>query len=53
MLMSWDALNAVDHVRGTGKILGFAPCTFERTRVDVVRESLMNLSVVTIKLSMR
>ena len=53
MLISWDALNAMDQARQTGEILGFAPCTFERIRVDIVREPLMNLSVVTIRLSMR
>jgi len=53
MLISWDALNAVDHARETGEIFVFAPRTFERAGVDAVRESLMNLSVVAIKLSMR
>ena len=53
--MSCFTLNAADHKRGTGAILGFARGTLDRREegVEVVREPVTNLSVVATKLSIR
>ena len=42
-------------MRGTGVIRGFAPCALDRAGAEAVRvrEPVMNLSVVTTRLSIR
>ncbi len=51
MIMSWFTRNTADHARGTAPTRCFAPCPLDRA--EGARESVMNLSVVTIKLSRR
>jgi len=51
MMMSWFTRNAADHARGTAPNRCFAPCPPDRA--EGARESVMNLSVVTVKLSTR
>jgi hypothetical protein len=52
--MSRFTLNAADHTRGTGVIRDFAPCALDRAEwVAAGREFVMNLSVVTTRLSIR
>jgi len=51
MVMSWFTRNAADHARGTGTSRRFARCTLDR--VDGVGETVMDLSVVAVRLSMR
>ena len=55
MKMSRCTLNAADHMRGTGVIRGFAACALDRAGAEAVRvrEPVMNLSVVTTRLSIR
>ena len=52
MVMSRDALKATDHTRGTGEIRGSVPGELDSAEFETVCESMMNLSVVTIKLLM-
>ena len=52
MKMSRFTLNAADHTRGVEAIRGFAPCALHLS-VEVAREPVISLSVVTTKLSMR
>src|SRR5260221_12623454 len=54
MKMSRCTLDAADHTRGTGAIRGFVPCTLNRAEWgEAVRGPVINLSVVTTRLSMR
>jgi len=54
MEMSRFTLNAADHMRGTGSIRGFVPCTFDSAEwAAAAREFVINLSVVTARLSIR
>ena len=49
MVISRDALKAMDHVRWAGAIRDFAPCGLGREE-GAVREPIMNRSVVAIRL---
>lgn len=54
MEMSRFTLNAADHTRGTGAIRDFVPCALDRAEWAAAgREPVMNLSVVTTRLSIR
>jgi len=54
MKMSRFTLNAADHTKGMGSIRDFVPCTFDCAEwVAAEREPVMNLSVVTTRLSIR
>jgi hypothetical protein len=53
IVISRDDLRATDHASGAGAIRGFVPCELDREERFVVRELMINWSVVTIKLLMR
>ena len=53
MVISRDALKATDQARGAEAIRGFVPCELDRAEVEIVREPMMNRSVVTSRLLTR